>query len=103
MRTPLAKMVTGAPAAKGLYPEAVGSASLVWMLSGGEVMRVVSTRSTAPASRCSARRPQALSGAPMAVMLPWLMYSTPASPVLKAMLLVMWSLNERGKFTTTSW
>ena len=35
--------------------------------------RLVSTRRTAPASRCSARRPQALSGAPMAVMLPWLM------------------------------
>ena len=66
-------------------------------------MAAVSTRNTAPASRCSSRKPQALSGAPIAVMLPWLMYSTPAWPAWKAMLLVMWSLNERGKLTTKSW
>ena len=55
----------------------------------------------AAVSRCSARRPHWLSGAPMEELLGWHKYSAPSGP--KTGCSVTWSRTERGRPTMASW
>src|SRR4051812_11807512 len=101
LRTPLAKIVSGALAANGLYVpgDSVRTSSGVVVLGyTAEDARL--SRSSAAFSRCSGRLPQAASGAPAELFEPCVKYR---KLPLKSREFVSWSLAERGSCLMTWW